>query len=113
MKKISGNIKNKFKAISIVLFVLLIFKSCESCRRDSALQWERYNNEITVDSLNKVIDILESDILVLNDTVRKLKYQISSLDVEKRILYETNKTQSNTNKELIRTLNKKIDKDKK
>lgn len=113
MKKISGNIKNKFKAVSIVLFVLLVFKSCESCRRDSTLQWERYNNETTVDSLNKVIDILESDILVLNDTISKLKYQISSLDVEKRILYETNKTQSNTNKELIRTLNKKIDKDKK
>ena len=107
------NIKNKFKILSIVLFVLLVFKSCESCRRDNNLRWERFNNTAVVDSLERVIGILESDILVLNDSVKKLNYQISSLDIEKRILYETNKTQSNTNKELIRTLNKKIDKDRK
>ena len=107
------NIKNKFKLISIVLLVLLTFKTCESCRRGSTIQWERYNNKVVVDSLHGVIDILESDILVLGDSIKKLNYQISSLDTEKRILYETNKSQLSTNRELIKTLNKNIYIDKK
>lgn len=113
MTSFSSNIKNKFKLASIVLLVLLAFKSCESCRRSSTIQWERHNNKVLVDSLHHMIDILESDILVLGDSIKKLNYQISSLDTEKQILYETNKSQLNTNRELIKTLNKNIQIDKK
>ena len=113
MTSFLSNIKNKFKLISIVLLVLLTFKTCESCRRGSTIQWERHNNKVLVDSLHGVINVLENDILVLGDSIRKLNYQISNLDTEKQILYETNKSQLSTNRELIKTLNKNIYIDKK
>ena len=96
--------KENYKTFLIILLILLSLKSCESCRRDNMLQWERHENAIVIDSLNQIIADQNIDILVLNDSLKVLNNQIENINHKSQLLYEINKNQTITNKELIKVL---------
>lgn len=98
--------KMNYKIAMYILFALLVFKSCESCSRSNTIVWERTNHTHVVDSLNHVISVLHDDNKTLTDSIKLLNVHVRSINSEKQILIESNKNQMNTNKELIKTLNK-------
>ena len=104
--------ETKYKIVIAGITALFVLKSCESCRRNSTLQWERVNNEYVVDSLNNIIDERDVTINTLNDSVRELNdsikilnYKIDNISSENKILYESNRSHQETNRGLIKSLN--------
>ena len=81
MDKIKTFIKEKGHWIIIVLFALLMLKSCQSCSRNQDTQFLKHSTELKIDSLKTEIAERDSTIYVLNDSVAVLNAEKRAADM--------------------------------
>ena len=91
------------KWIAIILFILLTFKSCQSCTRNSTIEYNKNNYEIVIDSLNNELINMSDIIKLQHDTIEMYKFQLSIMETNNKELKESNKYYQNTNRVLVNT----------
>lgn len=98
------NFYNKYsKWITIVLFILLSFKSCQSCSRNSIIEYNKNSYEIIIDSLNNELMNISNIIKLQHDTIEMYKFQLNIMETNNKELKESNKYYQNTNRVLVNT----------
>ena len=99
--------KKHVNRIIVVIFILFLFKSCQSCSRKRQLEYTSYQTEQKIDSLNGVIDSCKYVISHQQDSINRYKFEISVIQDNNDMLKGMNKHFQNANKTLIDT-NKKL-----
>lgn len=114
MDKIKDFVKKNYVYIIIVLVVLLMAKSCQSCTRKNTITWNEVNTKNTVDSLTEINATYKDSILFLNTRNTILQNELDGCKVEVEKLKEQynninsiNKSIQNTNNKLINKLTEK------
>lgn len=96
--------------IVIILFILLMFKGCQSCSRDRKIEYNQSQyrqSEImlmeSIDSINNVIQYRNQQIDSLHSIIVNKDFQLNILNNELEELKETVKHYRDTNTTLINT----------
>lgn len=113
MEKIKAFIFKYTYYIIGALFLLFIFKSCQSSSANRRLQFsEKQHNEIIaslsnkIDSLQKLTDLKDAKILSDSLLITNLKEQISNLKDDKKHMMNINKQTTNTVNTLLKEKSK-------
>lgn len=94
--------KKYINYIVILLFAFGLFKSCQSCSRESRLRWNMARHVVIEDSLRAVIaDVRESN-MTLEDSINLLNERIGAERNANAILQEANRNQAEATKAIIR-----------
>lgn len=96
--------------IVITFFVLLGFKSCQSCSRQETIEWQAAKHEAQIDSLNNTLDGCISDIGVLQDSIEMYRFKMGLIEKDNKRLTESNQQIQSNNTALINTNNRIINK---
>lgn len=96
--------------IVIILFVLLCFKGCQSCSRQSALKWNTQKYEYKIDSLSEYIIHQTDSIHNLKDSIRMYQFKMGLVEKDNKRLMESNRQIQRNNNILINTNNQIINK---
>lgn len=82
--------------IVVILAILLVIKSCQSCNRNQQIEFANYNNIIITDSLNNEITKRDSIIYLYIDSINVLRaekkagqYMIENLQQDKESYRKT------------------------
>lgn len=100
-------IKKYSIAIICALILLLTGKSCQSCSRGRALDYERVQHEQVVDSLKQVTRTLNADLQLSNDSIKLLNTEISALKEMNGMMQGSLDHARQTNNSLVRSINAK------
>lgn len=87
--------------IVILLFVLLSFKSCQSCSRDRALKYQTVQYQQNIDSLSTQIVEKIDTIYILKDSIKMYRYKLGIVEDNNRALKESNRHYRSTNSRLV------------
>ena len=93
--------------ICIILFVLFMVKSCQSCSRQRQIEWTKAQYEIQIDSLIRTIDSCSNVIYMQSDSINRYKFEMGVMEDNNNMLKGITKHFQTTNKTLIDT-NKKL-----
>lgn len=114
MEKIKDFVKKNYVYIIIVLVVLLMAKSCQSCTHKNTIAWNEVTTKNLVDSLTEINATYKDSILFLNTRNTILQNELDGCKVENVKLREQynninsiNKSIQNTNNKLINKLTEK------
>lgn len=107
MFKAMKYIKKYSIAIICVLILLLAGKSCQSCSRGRALQYERIQHELVVDSIQTAYAGITTDLQSANDSIKILNTEISALKEMNGMMQGSLDHARQTNNSLVRTINAK------
>lgn len=102
--------KKHVNKIVIILFALLVFKSCNSCTSNRRNEYTANQYEMIIDSLRTDIESLESYVKNLKDTININAYKIHTLQERERELIENNSHLNIVNRELVKTTKNLSDK---
>lgn len=108
MSKIS-NIKEFLKHyiiwVVVILAVLLVFKSCQSCSRKNMVEFTKQEYEQKIDSIRSIMQIYNDSIVVLNEEniilrerLESAGHTIQGLSEDKQHLRNINNILSQKNK---------------
>lgn len=95
MKKFYNKYKN---VIVIVLFILLLFKSCQSCGRANQNEWIAMQYEHQLDSIDSILTCYKIDNDAMLDTIMLYKSALGYSELEKNILKKNNETLIKSNR---------------
>lgn len=98
--------------IVITLFVLLSFKSCQSCSRQRSAEWQYAKYETQIDTLDMLLQDSRRTIDVLTDSINMYKFKMGIIEQDNKRLSESNQRIQRNNTTLINTNNQIINKDK-
>lgn len=93
--------------IICLLAVLFAGKSCQSCSRGRALDYERTQHEHVVDSLKSTIHELNVDRQLSDDSIKLLNTEISALKEMNGMMQGSLDHARQTNNSLVRSMNAK------
>lgn len=94
--------KKYINYIVILLFAFGLFKSCQSCSRESRLRWAEVRYEAKMDSLQDIVTELSNDKIGLEDSINLLNERIGAERNANAILQEANRNQAEATKAIIR-----------
>ena len=94
--------KKYINYIVILLFAFGLFKSCQSCSRESRLRWAEARYEAKMDSLQDIVTELSNDKMGLEDSINLLNERIGAERNANAILQEANRNQAEATKAIIR-----------
>lgn len=94
-------------AIICSLVFLLACKSCQSCSRGRALEYERVQHEQVIDSLNVTIRAINTDLQLSNDSIKILNTEINALKEMNGMMQGSLDHARQTNNSLVRSINAK------
>ena len=100
-------IKKYSIAIICALTFLLACKSCQSCSRGRALDYEKARHERVIDSLNTVIIDLGTNLQLSNDSIKILNTEITALKEMNGMMQGSLDHVRQTNNSLVRSINAK------
>lgn len=100
-------IKKYSIAIICALTFLLACKSCQSCSRGRALEFERAQHVQVVDSLNTTINGINVDLQLSNDSIKILNTEINALKEMNGMMQGSLDHARQTNNSLVRSINAK------
>ena len=95
MKKFYKKYKN---TIVIVLFTLLLFKSCQSCSRANQNEWITIQYKHQLDSIDSMLTCYKVDIDAMSDTIMLYKSALNHAELEKSMLKKNNETLIKSNR---------------
>lgn len=98
--------------IVITLFVLLGFKSCQSCSRQRRAEWQYAKYEARIDTLDMLLQDSYGTIGILTDSLSMYKFKMGIIERDNKRLSESNQRIQRNNTTLINTNNQIINKDK-
>ena len=98
--------------IVIALFILFGFKSCQSCSRQRASEWQATQYEAKIDALDMLLQDSRRNIDALNDSLNMYKFKMGIIEQDNKRLSESNPRIQRNNTTLINTNNQIINKDK-
>ena len=96
-------IKKYSQYIILILLVLLFFKNCQSCSKQRQLDYNTYNYELILDSMQFLNDQYMLKNKDLRDSIGLYKLEIDMLNDKVKILQGSNKHYQQTNRILINT----------
>ena len=99
--------KKNVGRIVVIVLILFLFKSCQSCSRKRQLDYVTYQTEQKIDSLTGIIDSCKYVISHQQDSINRYKFEVSVMQDNNDMLKGMNKHFQNANKTLIDT-NKKL-----
>lgn len=91
--------------IVVILFVLFLGKSCQSCSVSNRLDWDAYNYELMIDSIQDIQDSLRKQLDIKQDSIYYFKIKNERLEAENEQLKSTNIYLKKTNNSLLHTTN--------
>lgn len=94
--------KKYINYIVILLFAFGLFKSCQSCSRESRQRWAEVRYEAKMDSLQDIVTELSNDKMGLEDSINLLNERIGAERNANAILQEANRNQAEATKAIIR-----------
>jgi len=107
MQKIIKWLQKNLKWICLILFVLLVFKCCQSCAKSNEIVFEKQKSENIIDSLQSEILYRDNLILVYKDTVNVLRNQIANNNTMIESLNDDKKNYQRINEQLAKDKRKK------
>ena len=96
--------------IVISLFVLLGFKSCQSCSRQRSSEWQAIQYEAKIDTLDRLLQDSYRTIEVLTDSIDMYKFRMDLVESNNKQLLESNRNIQRNNTTLINANNHIINK---
>lgn len=100
-------IKKYSIAIIGALMFLLVCKSCQSCSRGRALNYEQAQYEQVIDSMKHVTRELNVDLQLSNDSIKILNTEITALREMNGMIQGSLDHARQTNTSLVRSINAK------
>lgn len=95
---------NKYSnIILIVLVCLFLLKNCQSCNKQRVIEFNKYNYELVVDSLNNINNQYKIQNQLLKDSIGMYRIEIEQLNDKIDILKGSNKHYQHTNRILVNT----------
>lgn len=95
MRKFYKKYKN---VIVIILFTLLLFKSCQSCSRANQNEWMAMQYEHQLDSIDSVLTCYKINNDAMQDTITLYKSALNHVELEKDMLKKNNETLIKSNR---------------
>ena len=100
-------IKKYSLAIIGFLLFLLACKSCQSCSRGRALEYERVHYEQVIDSMNTELHNMDVELRISNDSIKLLNTEITALKEMNGMMQGSLDHARQTNTSLVQSINAK------
>lgn len=110
MEKIKDFVKKNYVYIIIILVILLIGKSCQSCTRKNTIVYNKYEYRSKIDSLQSMNNYYKDSILYLNTQNTIIQNELNGCKVELEKLEKRYDNINSINKNIQTTNNKLINK---